>query len=211
MTKVVESAIWKNIFSGRGVSEGSTESLLSKVPAFANLSARELKEVAAIVHKREYQPAEPVFFQGDPGLGMYIVQEGEISITIAGKDGGEKELAVLSEGDFFGELALLDESPRSATAICRTKCSLIGFFRPDLFELIEKKRDLGIKIVLKLAEIVAERLRKTDRELSKLKNQLDHLQPHHERENDGKEKTDPSRKINSEKKRPSAQKAGKSR
>lgn len=211
MAKVVESAIWKNIFSGKGVSEGSTESLLSKVPAFANLSARELKEVAAIVHKREYQPDEPVFFQGDPGLGMYIIQEGEISITIAGKDGGEKELAVLSDGDFFGELALLDESPRSATALCRTKCSLIGFFRPDLFELIEKKRDLGIKIVLKLAEIVAERLRKTDRELSKLKNQLDHLKPHQERENDGNEKTDSSRKINSEKKNPSAQKTGKSR
>lgn len=211
MTKVVESAIWKNIFSGRGVSEGSTESLLGKVPAFAHLSARELKEVAAIVHKREYQPAEPVFFQGDPGLGMYIMQEGEISITIAEKDGGEKELAVLFEGDFFGELALLDESPRSATAICRTKCSLIGFFRPDLFELIEKKPDLGIKIVLKLAEIVAERLRKTDRELSKFKNQLDHLKPQQERENDGKEKTDPIRKINVEKKSLSAQKAGKSR
>ncbi|MBI3580273.1 MAG: cyclic nucleotide-binding domain-containing protein [Ignavibacteriales bacterium] len=211
MTKVVESAIWKNIFSGRGVSEGSTESLLSKVPAFANLSARELKEVAAIVHKREYQPAESVFFQGDPGLGMYIIQEGEISITIAEKDGGEKELAVLSEGDFFGELALLDESPRSATAICRTKCSLIGFFRPDLFQLIEKKTNLGIKIVLKLAEIVAERLRKTDRELSKLKNQLDHLKPQRERENDGKEKTDPLQKINGEKKNPSRQKAGKGR
>lgn len=211
MTKVVENAIWKNIFSGRGVSEGSTESLLSKVPAFANLSARELKEVAAIVHKREYQPAESVFFQGDPGLGMYIIQEGEISITITEKDGSEKELAVLSEGDFFGELALLDESPRSATAICRTKCSLIGFFRPDLFQLIEKKTELGIKIVLKLAEIVAERLRKTDRELSKLKNQLDHLKPQQERENDGKEKTDPPQKNIGEKKNPSRQKAGKGR
>lgn len=210
MTKVVENAIWKNIFSGRGVSEGSTESLLNKVPAFANLSPRELKEVAAIVHKREYQPAESVFFQGDPGLGMYIIQEGEISITIAEKDGSEKELAVLSEGDFFGELALLDESPRSATAICRTKCSLIGFFRPDLFQLIEKKTELGIKIVLKLAEIVAERLRKTDRELSKLKNQLDHLKPQQERENDGKEKTDPPQKNIGEKKSPAKQKVGKS-
>jgi CRP-like cAMP-binding protein len=168
-----ESAIWKNFFAGRSVREGTTEALLSKVQAFAGLSGRELKEVAAIVHIREYKAGEPVFYQGDPGLGMYIIRDGEVSIAIAEKDGGQKELALLSEGDFFGELALLDESPRSASALCKTDCSLIGFFRPDLLSLIETRTDLGIKIVLKLAEIVAERLRKTDKELSKLKSRLD--------------------------------------
>lgn len=167
------SAIWRNIFSERRLREGTIEEILSKVPAFSNLKTRELKEVAAIVHRREYRAGEPVFYQGDPGLGMYIIQEGEISIVISDKDGSQKELAVLSEGDFFGELALLDESPRSAGAICKTDCTLIGFFRPDLFDLIEKRSDLGVKIVLKLAEIVAERLRKTDKELSKVRSQLD--------------------------------------
>ncbi len=186
LPKVVsQNAIWKNIFSERVVREGSTEELLSKVSAFASLTPRELKEVAAIVHKRQYRTGEPVFYQGDPGLGMYIIQEGEVSITISGKDGSEGELAVLTEGDFFGELALIDESPRSANAICKTECLLIGFFRPDLFELIEKKSNLGIKIVLKLAEIVAERLRKTDKELSKIKSQVDRLQE--ERDSHGNE------------------------
>ena len=143
---------------------------------------RDLKEVAAIVHKREYRTGEPVFYQGDPGLGMYIVKDGEVSITILGKDGNEQELAMLGEGDFFGELALLDESPRSANAICKTDCTLIGFFRPDLFELIDKKNTLGIKIVLKLAEIVAQRLRQTDKELSKVKSQLERLQTRDERD-----------------------------
>jgi CRP/FNR family cyclic AMP-dependent transcriptional regulator len=168
-----DSAIWKNIFSQRRLREGTIEEVLSKVPAFSNLRTRELKEVAAIVHKREYRAGEPVFYQGDPGLGMYIIQDGEVSIVISDKDGTQKELAVLTDGDFFGELALLDESPRSAGAICKTDCTLIGFFRPDLFDLIEKRSDLGIKIVLKLAEIVAERLRKTDKELSKVRSQLD--------------------------------------
>jgi CRP/FNR family cyclic AMP-dependent transcriptional regulator len=168
-----ESAIWKNFFSGRGVREGTTEALLSKVHAFAGLTARELKEVATIVHKREYKAGEPVFYQGDPGLGMYIIRDGEVSIMIAEKDGSQKELALLSDGDFFGELALLDDSPRSASALCKTDCSLIGFFRPDLLSLVETKTNLGIKIVLKLAEIVAERLRNTDRELSKLKGRLE--------------------------------------
>jgi CRP/FNR family cyclic AMP-dependent transcriptional regulator len=174
------SALWRNLFSGKSVQEGSTEAVLSKVPAFADLSARELRGVAAIVHKREYKAGEPVFYQGDPGLGMYIIQEGEVSIRIAEHGGEDEELAVLSEGDFFGELALLDESPRSASAICRTDCSLIGFFRTDLFELIEQKTNLGIKIVLKLAEILALRLRKTDKELSKVRGQLDREEPQHE-------------------------------
>jgi CRP/FNR family cyclic AMP-dependent transcriptional regulator len=171
-----DNAIWKNIFSQGTVREGSLEQILSKVPAFGGLSPRELKEVAAIVHKREYRTGEPVFSQGDPGLGMYIIQAGEVSIGLTGKDGDERELAVLSEGDFFGELALLDESPRSANARCKTDCTLIGFFRPDLFELIEKKQQLGVKVIFKLAEIVAQRLRNTDKELSKLKSQLERLQ-----------------------------------
>jgi CRP/FNR family transcriptional regulator, cyclic AMP receptor protein len=174
------SALWRNIFSGKSIQAGSTESVLSGVPAFTDLTARELRGVAVIVHKREYKAGEPVFYQGDPGLGMYIIREGEVSIRIAESEGEDKELAVLTDGDFFGELALLDESPRSATAICRTDCSLIGFFRTDLFELIEQKSDLGIKIVLRLAEILAARLRKADKELSKIQNELDSIHSHRE-------------------------------
>jgi CRP-like cAMP-binding protein len=183
-----DNALWRNLFSQRVIREGTIEEVLSKVPAFANLAPRELKEVAAIVHKREYRIGEPVFYQGDPGLGMYIVKDGEVSIVIQGKDGNERELAVFGDGDFFGELALLDESPRSANAVCKTECTLIGFFRPDLFELIDKNTTLGIKIVLKLAEIVAQRLRHTDKELSKLKSQLERLQTHDERDSHGSEK-----------------------
>ena len=184
-----ESTIWKNIFSARALPKGSTEELLSKVPAFVELSLREIKEVAQIVHKREYAAGEPVFYQGDPGLGMYIIQEGRVSISIQDADGNEKDLAVLSEGDFFGEVALLDESPRSATAVCKTDCLLIGFFRPDLFEIIEKNTVLGVKIVLKLAEIVAQRLRMTDQEISNLKRELDALASGREKKSDGHQET----------------------
>jgi CRP-like cAMP-binding protein len=184
-----DNALWRNLFSQRVIREGTIEEVLSKVPAFANLAPRELKEVAAIVHKREYRSGEPVFYQGDPGLGMYIVKDGEVSIVIQGKDGNERELALFGDGDFFGELALLDESPRSANAVCKTECTLIGFFRPDLFELIEKNTTLGIKIVLKLAEIVAQRLRHTDKELSKVKSQLERLQAQEERDSHDNEKS----------------------
>jgi CRP-like cAMP-binding protein len=193
------SAVWRNLFSGKSILDGSTEAVLSKVPAFADLSARDLRRVAAIVHKREYKAGEPVFYQGDPGLGMFIIQEGEVSIRISEREGEEKELAVLTDGDFFGELALLDESPRSATAFCKTDCSVIGFFRTDLMELIKENPDLGMKIVMKFAEILAIRLRKTDKELSKVQSQLDRLvsqsekgQPISLEDHDGKNKGTPT-------------------
>ncbi|HEX9614634.1 MAG TPA: cyclic nucleotide-binding domain-containing protein [Bacteroidota bacterium] len=192
---VGENAIWKNIFSERSIRKGSTQELLSRVPAFAHLTFRELKEVSAIIHRREYRAGEPVFYQGDPGLGMYIIQEGSVSIVIAEPDGEQKDLAVLSEGDFFGELGLLDESPRSAGAVCKTDCLLIGFFRPDLLDLIERKPSLGIKIVIKLAEIVGERLRKTDKELSKLKTQMDALQAELERRSNGEKADKDSKSV----------------
>ena len=195
------SAVWRNLFSGKSILDGSTEALLSKVPAFADLSARDLRRVAAIVHKREYKAGEPVFYQGDPGLGMFIIQEGEVSIRISEREGEEKELAVLTDGDFFGELSLLDESPRSATGLCKTDCSVIGFFRTDLMELIKENPDLGMKIVMKFAEILAIRLRKTDKELSKVQSQLDRLVSRSEKgpvsleDYDGKDKATPTGQI----------------
>lgn len=151
--------------------------ILGRVPIFSTLTKRELRSVAFIVHLREYQPGEHIFYQNDPGLGMYVIEKGDVLIKIVDKDGNEKELATMQAGDFFGELALLDESPRSAFAIAKTECSLIGFFRPDLFELIKENADAGIKILLKLAEIIGERLRAISREANRLEAEVERLQP----------------------------------
>ncbi|MDE3057519.1 MAG: cyclic nucleotide-binding domain-containing protein [Bacteroidota bacterium] len=151
------------------------ESLLAKVPVFENLKRRELRAIAGIVHRRQYVAGEYVFYQDDPGLGMYVIEEGEVVVALMEKEKIKKELAVLKDGDFFGELALLDESPRSASVIVRADANLIGFFRPDLFEVIEKSPATGLKILLKLAEIIGERLRSTNQELAAVRAELDAL------------------------------------
>ncbi|MEN3038669.1 MAG: cyclic nucleotide-binding domain-containing protein [Candidatus Kryptonium sp.] len=166
---------WTNIFKGKKKKDQGVEDILKEVPAFSHLEPKEISLLASIVHKREYKKGEFIFYQGDPGLGMYIIQEGEVLIQYTDPDGNKKDLAILSDGDFFGEIALIDESPRSASAICRTDSHIIGFFRPDLFEIIEKHPKLGIKIVLKLAEIIAERLRRTNQEVAQLKAELESL------------------------------------
>ncbi len=172
------NSFWRNIFRSYRLKEGTVEHLLSTVPAFGQLSVRELRQVATIVHRREYKLGEYIFYQGDPGLGMYVIEEGTVAIVFLDEHHNEKEIAILKDGDFFGELALLDEGPRSACAIGRTPCKMIGFFRPDLFELIRKYPSLGLKIVLKLAEMLGERLRTTDQEMMRLRSELDKTQTH---------------------------------
>jgi CRP-like cAMP-binding protein len=78
-------------------------------------------------------------------------------------------LAELSEGDFFGELALLDDSPRSATAVAQTPCRILCFFKPELLDLIERNPKLGSKILFKLAWTIGERLKKTNEQVRELK------------------------------------------
>jgi CRP-like cAMP-binding protein len=171
-----ESLEWKNVFKLKR-KPTTIEEMLSKIPVFENLKARELRQVAGIVHRRQYVVGEYVFFQNDPGLGMYVIEQGEVSVLMVGADGTKKELAMLKDGDFFGELSLLDESARSASVIAVTDASLIGFFRPDLFEIMEKAPGTGLKIVLKVAEMIGERLRNTNQELSKVRAELDALKP----------------------------------
>jgi CRP-like cAMP-binding protein len=171
-----ESLEWKNVFKLKR-KPTTVEEMLLKIPVFENLKPRELRQVSGIVHRRQYVAGEYVFFQNDPGLGMYVIEQGEVSVGLVGNDGSKKELALLKDGDFFGELSLLDESPRSASVIAVTDTNLIGFFRPDLFEIMEKAPSTGLKIVLKVAEMIGERLRNTNQELSKVRVELDGLKP----------------------------------
>ena len=155
------NALWGNVFGRRG--SRSQEALAIRgVPVFEGLSNRELSEVERLVHKRTYSSGEAVFWDGDPGGGMYIILSGAVNIVDKKADGGEHTLAQLVEGEFFGELALLDEAPRSASAIAEQESIIMGFFRTDLLSLIERRPKLGIKIVMNLARVVGERLRRAN-------------------------------------------------
>jgi len=161
------SAIWHNFFRVRDKKDDSMEALLSRVPIFSQLTQKELRNIASIVHKREYSVNERIFSQGDPGLGMYVIESGEVEIIYC-DSGTEKSLAVLRVGDFFGELSLLDESPRSAAAIAKERSKIIGFFRPDLINLLDRSPKAGTKILFKLGEVIGTRLRITNEQLGKL-------------------------------------------
>ncbi len=182
---------FKDVFKKK-IKPASVEEMLSKIPVFEKLQLKELRQVASIVHRRQYVKGEYVFYQGDPGLGMYVVEKGKVGIVVVSGDGSQKEVTELVNGDFFGEIALLDASPRSASVIVKEDSALVGFFRPDLFEIIEKTPKTGLKIVVKLAEMIGERLRNMNNEFSKLRAELEQLKAE-------KEKSD--EKANSKKKK----------
>ncbi len=163
---------FRDVFKAK-IKPASVEEMLSKIPVFEKLLVKELRQVASIVHRRQYVKGEFVFYQGDPGLGMYVIEKGKVGIVVVGDDGAQKEIAEMSDGDFFGEIALLDESARSASVIVKEDSELIGFFRPDLFEIIEKTPKTGLKIVVKLAEMIGERLRNMNSEFSRLRAELE--------------------------------------
>lgn len=162
-------SFWGNIF--RQTDEKSVYSLLRDIPLFDGLSRGELSAIESILHRREYDPDEMLFHQGNPGVGMYIIREGTIEIVY--EPTGDI-LAELSDGDFFGELALLNETPRSATAIARTESVLYGLFRPDLLGLVKQQPSLGVEILLRMSRVISERLIQTNKQVQQLRERLSH-------------------------------------
>lgn len=156
-------AIYQNYFK-KGNDVNPIMQVLENVPIFEHLTEKELSEVVRLTHERAYKKDEHVFKKLAPAEGMYVILDGEVLIT---DSDSETIFATLESGDFFGELALLDEEPRSASAISTMPSRLIGFFRTDLLTLMKRSPELGNKILLNLSRILGERLRRTNQELAK--------------------------------------------
>tara|TARA_Y100000590_G_scaffold455562_1_gene604470 strand:+ start:426 stop:908 length:483 start_codon:yes stop_codon:yes gene_type:complete len=156
-------ALYNNYFR-KNIKNNPVLKALESVPIFDDLSDKELSEVARLTHERTYKKDEHIFKQHAPAEGMYVILDG--AVEIIDPDSGTV-FASLETGDFFGELALLDEEPRSASAHATQPSRLIGFFRTDLLTLMKRYPELGNKIMLNLARVLGERLRKTNEELAK--------------------------------------------
>jgi CRP/FNR family transcriptional regulator, cyclic AMP receptor protein len=156
--------VWGNIFR-RGNHQQSLVDILRTVPLFRELTPKELRTLERVVHIRTYQPGETVFVETEPGAGMYVIRSGRVDIVLKHKTENPLRLAELETGDFFGEMALLGDASRTATAVARERSELIGFFHPDLLEIINLHPVMGAKISFGLARTLAERLRHTNLQL----------------------------------------------
>lgn len=145
--------------------DSDTRRILSTLPLFVNLSSRDWRELNNLFHNRTYKNDEVIFRYGTPGLGMYIIIEGTIAI-LARENETDIEIARLGPGDFFGEMTLIEEADRSATAVSIGDSRLMGIFRPQLRDLLNRRPRLGMIIMERLARIVVKRLQVANHRLA---------------------------------------------
>lgn len=191
------NVIWENIFRRKRANEDQVFTTMKENILFQDLSDRELRFVKSIVHVRKYHAGEPVFRQGEAGVGMYLVVRGRVEIFVTDPTRPTAApldifITELSDGDFFGELALVEEvGRRTANAMAREESVLIGFFKPDLKEILARQPDVGIRVLFRLAEVLGRRLKETTDKVSDLRRALGDLRepPPLEGSNDAKSTT----------------------
>jgi len=137
--------------------------LLRSVPLFSELSDVDVASLARLAARRTYPKDTVVFFENEEGDFFFTIVAGRIKVTILGDDGREIILSMLGPGDFFGEMALLDNEPRSATAIAVEESELLILQRTDFQGVATKRTITGA-----LIRVLTARLRRANHQISTL-------------------------------------------
>ena len=138
--------------------------LLRTVPIFSELGPADLDKLVRLAARKRYPKDGVIFFENEAGDTLFMVADGRIKVTILGDDGREVILSVLGAGDFFGDMSLLDNEPRSATAIAADDSELLSLSRADFEGLM--KENPGIMSTL--IRVLSSRLRHANHQISTL-------------------------------------------
>ncbi len=140
--------------------------LLKRINLFENLSEHELEKILKICVKHPFAKGTVIFKEGEPGDRCYIITTGAVRISKFIPNIGEEALAVLKPGDYFGEMALIDNFPRSAHAIANDDVDVFAINKTELDRLLISDRDLGYKIFWTFTRTLSKRLRETNEKLA---------------------------------------------
>lgn len=144
------------------------QEFLRKTPIFADLNDDELAQVLLLGRVVTFEAERHLFKEGDPGNAFYLVEKGAVRISRE-TPMGEEALTVLREGAFFGEMAMLDDSPRSAQAIAHEgEAQLIEFRISELRELMERETGLACKMLWAMCRTLTARLRDSNQRFQSL-------------------------------------------
>ena len=132
---------------------------------FEELGPRDIGYLIQSLFKKDYAEGEPLFEEGDIGRALFIIQTGSVELVKRGPDGRTQLLAAVGDGDFFGEMALIEELPRSASAIATTDTTVYLLYRTRLFGLVKSRPRVGVIILSQLVKLLSARLRSTSERL----------------------------------------------
>ena len=139
---------------------------LSQVQLFAGLKPQALELIAKVSSEETHAAGTKIFQHGDAGDKLYLILEGRVRISRDVPGMGEEALAVLGPGQVFGEMALLDESPRSADARVHERCRLLAIAKDGFDDLLFLHKDLAYEVLWSIVRMLVARLRETTEKLT---------------------------------------------
>jgi CRP/FNR family transcriptional regulator, cyclic AMP receptor protein len=127
--------------------------LLTNVSLFEHLEESDREQLAGLIHERRLAAGETLFKTGEPGESLYVVRSGEVELFIKDTAGQKIVLAIADAGELFGELALLDQGPRTATAVAVGETHLLALKRHDLLLLFQKSPAAALRVLAAMSRM----------------------------------------------------------
>lgn len=140
--------------------------LLGDIQIFSGLSGDELTAVRSFMREKYFDSGETLFHENQKGNELFIVQEGIIGITVKLPDGMDLEISSMEAGNFFGEMSIFEDAPRSATCTAKTQARLLSLHKKDFFKLMDSHPAAAADMMYRMLTITAERLNNTGKFLS---------------------------------------------
>jgi CRP/FNR family transcriptional regulator, cyclic AMP receptor protein len=137
-------------------------SILKKVALFEGLTQSQLHRIATIAHPQGYDAGTCLFREGEAGREMFIILEGKVRISQQVPGMGEEALAILEKGQYFGEMAVIEDIPRSADAFAHTACTLWVIEREQLDQLMFTDKNLAYVLLWSFVRTLSGRLRESN-------------------------------------------------
>jgi CRP-like cAMP-binding protein len=147
-----------------GVQSPEAIASLRVIPMFSGVSTDVLASIASLLIERRFPKHKTIVEEGAPGDYMYIISEGRVKVTKLSGDGREKILELLEVGDFFGEMSLFDDAPRSASVKAMSDVRILALGRNDFLRLLSSSPGLALSVIRELTR----RLRQVDEQASSL-------------------------------------------
>ena len=132
----------------------ASEELIRQVPLFSGLDKREIQGLASTMKQRDFDAGDTIASEGSTGIGFFIIDEGEATVSVQGED-----VRTLKHGDYFGEVALIDDGARTATITAKTPLKAYGITSWEFRPLVENNASLAWKML----QTMAKRLRESEK------------------------------------------------
>jgi CRP-like cAMP-binding protein len=137
---------------------------LRSIPLFSKVRDEDLEALAQVVIERRFPKNSTIVEEGLPGDYMYVIREGRVKVTKSSVDGREKILDFFDAGNFFGDMSLFDQEPRSASVKTLEPCRLLALSRRDVLGVLRRSPDLALSVI----QVLIHRLRETDEQASSM-------------------------------------------